>query len=72
MEDPRSQLGRLDLPERFLAWVGTLDPPDPRKGLEALAAEVARGDGPPLVLAGRAGPAAGGSPGPAACCWRGG
>jgi glycosyltransferase involved in cell wall biosynthesis len=53
--DPRSHLGRLALPERFLVWVGTLDPPDPRKGLDALVAEVARGHGPPLVLAGRAG-----------------
>ena len=44
---------RLDLPERFLLWVGGLDPPDPRKGVEALAAAVARGDGAPLVLAGR-------------------
>ena len=58
VEQPRASLERLELPERFLVWVGTLDPPDPRKGLEELAAEVARGDGPPLVLAGRAGPAA--------------
>ena len=56
--DPRAALTRLELPERFLVWVGSLDPPDPRKGLDALAAEVSRGDGPPLVLAGRAGPAA--------------
>lgn len=58
VEDPRSRLGRLELPERFLLWVGGLDPPDPRKGVEALAAAVARGDGPPLVLAGRTGPEA--------------
>jgi glycosyltransferase involved in cell wall biosynthesis len=58
VDDPRPHLEGLTLPERFLVWVGTLDPPDPRKGIEALAAEVARGDGPPLVLAGRAGPAA--------------
>ena len=65
VEQPRAALERLSLPERFLVWVGTLDPPDPRKGLTELAAEVARGDGPPLVLAGRAGPAARGlaSPG---------
>lgn len=44
---------RLELPERFLLWVGGLDPPDPRKGVEALAAAVAAGDGAPLVLAGR-------------------
>ena len=58
VDEPRAALERLELPERFLVWVGTLDPPDPRKGLDALAAEVARGDGLPLVLAGRAGPAA--------------
>ena len=52
--DPRAALERLALPERFLLWVGTLDPPDPRKGLAALAGAVARGDGPELVLAGRA------------------
>jgi glycosyltransferase involved in cell wall biosynthesis len=49
----RAKLGRLELPERFLLWVGSLDPPDPRKGLAALAGEAARRDGPPLVLAGR-------------------
>jgi alpha-1,3-rhamnosyl/mannosyltransferase len=54
----RAQVARLNLPERYLLWVGGLDPPDPRKGVERLAAEVARGDGPPLVLAGRAGPGA--------------
>lgn len=56
--DPRAELARLELPERFLLWVGGLDPPDPRKGVEELAAAVAAGDGPPLVLAGRAGPEA--------------
>ena len=56
--DARSVLGRLALPDRFLAWVGGLDPPDPRKGVGALAAAVRDGDGLPLVLAGRAGPAA--------------
>ena len=55
MPDPRSLLERLDLPERFLVWVGGLDPPDPRKGVEPLAAAVRRGNGLPLVLAGRAG-----------------
>jgi glycosyltransferase involved in cell wall biosynthesis len=53
--DPRSVLARLELPERFLVWVGGMDPPDPRKGVEALAAAVRDGDGLPLVLAGRAG-----------------
>ena len=53
--DARAQLERLDLPERFLVWVGGLDPPDPRKGVEELAAAVRRGGGLPLVLAGRAG-----------------
>ena len=56
--DPRSLLTPLELPERFLVWVGGLDPPDPRKGVEALAAAVRAGSGLPLVLAGRAGPAA--------------
>jgi glycosyltransferase involved in cell wall biosynthesis len=51
--DARARLAGLDLPDRFLLWVGGLDPPDPRKGVEALAAAVAEGDGPPLVLAGR-------------------
>ena len=55
LEDPRSLLERLDLPERFILWVGGLDPPDPRKAVEGLAAAVAGGNGPPLVLAGRAG-----------------
>ena len=56
--DARRQLGRLPLPERYLVWVGGLDPPDPRKGVEALAAAVRAGSGLPLVLAGRAGPKA--------------
>ena len=56
--DARSLLERLKLPERFLVWVGGLDPPDPRKGIEPLAAAVRRGSGLPLVLAGRAGPRA--------------
>lgn len=51
--DPRAELSRLDLPERFLLWVGGMDPPDPRKGLGPLVDAVAAGDGPPLVLAGR-------------------
>jgi len=51
--DPRGALGRLKLPQRFLLWVGGLDPPDARKGLAPLARAVAAGDGPPLVLAGR-------------------
>jgi glycosyltransferase involved in cell wall biosynthesis len=53
--DARELVARLALPERFLLWVGGLDPPDPRKGVRELAAAVARGDGPPLVLAGRIG-----------------
>jgi glycosyltransferase involved in cell wall biosynthesis len=56
--NPRARLERLRLPERFLLWVGGLDPLDPRKGLEALSAAVREGDGSPLVLAGRAGLAA--------------
>ena len=52
--EPRALLERLALPDRFLLWVGCLDPPDPRKNVEALADAVARGDGPPLLLAGRA------------------
>ena len=54
----RERLGRLALPERYLVWVGGLDPPDPRKGIEALAAAVRAGSGLPLVLVGRAGPRA--------------
>ena len=50
---PRGLLARLRLPERFMVWVGGLDPPDPRKGVEQLAARAAAGDSPPLVLAGR-------------------
>ena len=53
--DPHSRLVRFDLPERYLVWVGGLDPPDPRKGIEALAKAVREGSGLPLVLAGRAG-----------------
>lgn len=56
--DARSLLERLELPERFLVWVGGLDPPDPRKGVEGLAAAVRDRDGLPLVLAGRTGPRA--------------
>jgi alpha-1,3-rhamnosyl/mannosyltransferase len=54
----REALARLSLPDRFVLWAGGLDPPDPRKGLDPLAALVARGDGPPLVRAGRTGPEA--------------
>jgi len=53
--EPRALLERLELPKRFLVWVGGLDPPDPRKGVEALAAAVREGQGLPLVLAGRVG-----------------
>jgi glycosyltransferase involved in cell wall biosynthesis len=50
---PRGLLSRLRLPDRFLLWVGGLDPPDPRKGVEPLARRAAESDCPPLVLAGR-------------------
>lgn len=60
LEEPRDALTRLELPERFLLWVGGLDPPDPRKGVSHLAAAVARAASPPLVLAGRVGPEAAG------------
>lgn len=58
--DPRAELARLELPDRFLIWVGGLDPPDPRKRVAELADAVARGDGLPLVLAGRIGAEAAG------------
>jgi glycosyltransferase involved in cell wall biosynthesis len=50
---PRGLLQRLRVPRGFLLWVGGLDPPDPRKGIEPLARAVAAGDSRPLVLAGR-------------------
>jgi glycosyltransferase involved in cell wall biosynthesis len=50
---PRGLLTRLRLPDHFLLWVGGLDPPDPRKGIEPLTRRAAEGDSPPLVLAGR-------------------
>jgi glycosyltransferase involved in cell wall biosynthesis len=50
---PRGLLTRLRLPERFLLWVGGLDPPDPRKGIEQLARRAATASSAPLVLAGR-------------------
>ena len=50
---PRGLLARLRLPKRFLLWVGGLDPPDPRKGLEPLIRRAEAGACPPLVLAGR-------------------
>ena len=58
VRDPRAVLGRMELPERFLLWVGGLDPPDPRKGVERLAAAVRARAGLPLVLAGRDSPEA--------------
>ena len=58
IDNAHEALGRFELPERFLLWVGGLDPPDPRKGIAALAEAAARRDGPPLVLAGRVGPEA--------------
>jgi glycosyltransferase involved in cell wall biosynthesis len=50
---PRGLLTRLRLPERFLLWVGGLDPLDPRKQIELLAERAASGDCLPLVLVGR-------------------
>jgi glycosyltransferase involved in cell wall biosynthesis len=50
---PRGLLMRLRLPDRFLLWVGGLDPPDPRKGVEQLAQRAADAECPPLVLVGR-------------------
>jgi glycosyltransferase involved in cell wall biosynthesis len=51
--DTGSLLARFELPPEFVLWVGGLDPPDPRKGVGALAAAAASSTGPPLVLAGR-------------------
>ena len=56
--DPRAALVHMTLPDRFLLWVGGLDPPDRRKGIAALTAAAALTQGPPLVLAGRVGPEA--------------
>jgi glycosyltransferase involved in cell wall biosynthesis len=53
VEDPVSRLGRFNLPDEFILWVGGLDPPDPRKGIRELALAAARASAPPLVLAGR-------------------
>jgi glycosyltransferase involved in cell wall biosynthesis len=50
---PQGLLERLRVPDRFVLWVGGLDPPDPRKGVEALARAVAADGELPLVLAGR-------------------
>jgi glycosyltransferase involved in cell wall biosynthesis len=58
MAGAHARIAHLGLPERYLLWVGGLDPPDPRKNVQQLAEAVARSDGPPLVLAGRAGPGA--------------
>ena len=46
---------RMQLPNRFLLWVGGLDPADPRKRVEELARAARERDGLPLVLAGRTG-----------------
>ena len=59
VDAPRELLARLGLPHHFFLWVGSLDPIDPRKGVEPLVEAVAASDGPPLVLAGNAGRAAG-------------
>ena len=53
VEAPRRLLERLRLPRGFMLWVGGLDPPDPRKGVEPLARAVAAGNSRPVVLAGR-------------------
>ena len=50
---PRGRLERLRLPPGFILWVGGLDPPDPRKGIAALAEAARTGETRPLVLAGR-------------------
>lgn len=55
---PRALLERWNFPARFILWVGGLDPPDPRKQVERLAAAVRRGKGAPLVLVGAVGPEA--------------
>lgn len=55
---PTERPDRPDLPERYLLWVGGLDPADPRKRVEELARVARERDGLPLVLAGRAGPEA--------------
>jgi glycosyltransferase involved in cell wall biosynthesis len=51
--DPHALLARFELPDEFVLWVGGLDPPDPRKGVRAVADAAAASPGPPLVLAGR-------------------
>lgn len=58
LPDPHAALTRLELPTRFLLWVGGLDPPDPRKRVGELVAAAAQREGVPLVLAGRIGPEA--------------
>jgi glycosyltransferase involved in cell wall biosynthesis len=51
--DSKRIVGRFNLPDEFVLWVGGLDPPDPRKGLDDLAATARSRSGLPLVLAGR-------------------
>jgi len=54
-EDAHERASALGLPERYLLWVGGLNPPDPRKGVAELARAVGEASGQlPLVLAGRA------------------
>lgn len=53
VRDPEPLLARFGLPPEFVLWVGGLDPPDPRKRVDALAAAAAAWPGPPLVLVGR-------------------
>ena len=50
---PQGLLERLRVPRGFLLWVGGLDPPDPRKGIEPLACAVAARGSRALVLTGR-------------------
>jgi glycosyltransferase involved in cell wall biosynthesis len=53
MAAPRGFLERLRVPPNFVLWVGGLDPPDPRKGIEVVARAAREGHTRPLVLAGR-------------------
>src|SRR4051812_26048776 len=58
IDDPGPLLHRFNLPPEFILWVGGLDPPDPRKGIDKVAAAAKASSGPPLVLTGRVGPEA--------------
>ncbi len=54
VEDARARLSHLGLPAHYLLWVGSLDPIDPRKGVEPLVDAVA-GWRRPAAGAGRGG-----------------